>query len=61
MAEKMSIDQNVPPKEDSEESMRSSPEDEQTAVPMTSAPPEPQQPKRKGGRKPVRILATSCL
>jgi len=54
MADKMSIDKTVMTKEDSEESMRSSPENEHaTNVPANSTPQEPQQPKRKGGRKPV--------
>jgi hypothetical protein len=54
MSDKMSVDKKDPPKEDSEESMESSPEGEE----VPSAPPaqhaENQQPKRKGGRKPVR-------
>jgi hypothetical protein len=54
MSDKMSVDKNDPTKEDSEESMESSPEGE-----APSAPPqqqtENQQPKRKGGRKPVRL------
>ncbi|SPO01142.1 related to MEAB protein [Cephalotrichum gorgonifer] len=53
----MSIDQNLAPKEDSEESMGSSPEVEQMAAPSNNVPQGPQQPKRKGGRKP--IYATS--
>lgn len=46
----MSIDKLDPPKEESEESMGSSPEAE---APATATPQENQQPKRKGGRKPV--------
>ncbi|CAI4217893.1 unnamed protein product [Parascedosporium putredinis] len=57
MADKMSIDKNIMAKEDSEESMRSSPENEHASAPTTNTPQEPQQPKRKGGRKP--IYATS--
>jgi hypothetical protein len=53
----MSIDKKVVAKEDSEESMRSSPENELASAPTNNAPQEPQQPKRKGGRKP--IYATS--
>ncbi|KAH6624214.1 hypothetical protein B0J18DRAFT_171173 [Chaetomium sp. MPI-SDFR-AT-0129] len=56
MSDKMSVDKKDPSKDDSEESMESSPEGE-----VPSAPPqqqaESQQPKRKGGRKP--IYATS--
>lgn len=48
----MSVDKN-PPKEDSEESMGSSPEGEAPAAPPQQQA-ENQQPKRKGGRKPVR-------
>jgi hypothetical protein len=51
MAEKMSIDNNDPIKEDSDESLGSSPEAEQP----TQNAQENQQPKRKGGRKPVSI------
>jgi len=51
----MSVDKN-PPKEDSEESMGSSPEGEAPAAPPQQQA-ENQQPKRKGGRKP--IYATS--
>ncbi|KAK3995968.1 hypothetical protein QBC44DRAFT_386985 [Cladorrhinum sp. PSN332] len=50
----MSIDKN-PPKEDTEDSMGSSPEAEM--APAAPAQAENQQPKRKGGRKP--IYATS--
>ncbi|PKS10226.1 hypothetical protein jhhlp_001976 [Lomentospora prolificans] len=54
----MSIDKKVVAKEDSEESMRSSPENEHATAPANNhVPQEPQQPKRKGGRKP--IYATS--
>ncbi|EGS20405.1 putative sequence-specific DNA binding protein [Thermochaetoides thermophila DSM 1495] len=77
----MSVDKKSPPKEESEESMGSSPEGEAPAQPPASAAPaasstpaasndnnasgagvsaqqpENQQPKRKGGRKP--IYATS--
>ncbi|KAK4249653.1 hypothetical protein C7999DRAFT_12551 [Corynascus novoguineensis] len=52
----MSVDKKDPPKEDSEESMGSSPEGDAPAAPPQQ-PPENQQPKRKGGRKP--IYATS--
>lgn len=54
MTEKMSVDQQDPAKDDSEESMGSSPEGE---APPATATQENQQPKRKGGRKP--IYATS--
>lgn len=50
----MSIDKKDSVKDDSEDSMGSSPDAEPTA---NSAPQENQQPKRKGGRKP--IYATS--
>ncbi|KAK3322604.1 hypothetical protein B0H66DRAFT_472986 [Apodospora peruviana] len=50
----MSVDKHDPTKEESEDSMDSSPEGE---APPTSTPLENQQPKRKGGRKP--IYATS--
>jgi len=50
MAEKMSIDKKDPIKEDSEESPGSSPEAEQG---QANNALENQQPKRKGGRKPV--------
>ncbi len=50
----MSVDKNDPSKEDSEESMESSPEgDAPVAPPQQQA--ESQQPKRKGGRKPVCV------
>jgi hypothetical protein len=52
MSEKMSVDKQDPTKDDrdSEDSMGSSPEGE--APPVTTTQ-ENQQPKRKGGRKPV--------
>lgn len=52
MADNMSIDKQDPTKEEreSEDSMESSPEGE---APATAAAQENQQPKRKGGRKPV--------
>ncbi|KAK4231530.1 hypothetical protein QBC38DRAFT_354265 [Podospora fimiseda] len=50
----MSIDKN-PPKDDTEDSMDSSPEGDM--APVAPAQAENQQPKRKGGRKP--IYATS--
>ncbi len=55
MADTMSIDKTDPIKEDSEDSMGSSPEGEE--APPTNRnnnPQETQPPKRKGGRKPVR-------
>jgi hypothetical protein len=53
MAEKMSIDkQDLAKNESGDESIGSSPE-EPTA--STTTPQENQQPKRKGGRKPVCI------
>jgi hypothetical protein len=52
MSDKMSVDKKDPPKEESEESMESSPEGEAPPAPPTQT--ENQQPKRKGGRKPVR-------
>lgn len=57
MSEKMSVDKQDPTKDDreSEESMESSPEGE--APPAANTAQESQQPKRKGGRKP--IYATS--
>lgn len=63
MSEKMSVDKQDPTKEDSEASMESSPEGENPPVNTTQ---ENQQPKRKGGRKPVRNtrwhhLTTSLL
>lgn len=69
MADKMSIDKHDPTKDDSEDSqMESSPERDREggapageangqntgATAATAAPQENQQPKRKGGRKPVR-------
>ncbi|KAK0645851.1 hypothetical protein B0T16DRAFT_457842 [Cercophora newfieldiana] len=54
MSEKMSVDKQDPSKDDSEDSMGSSPEGE---APPVTATQENQQPKRKGGRKP--IYATS--
>jgi len=53
MADNMSIDKQDPTKEEreSDDSMGSSPEGE---APTTAAAQENQQPKRKGGRKPVR-------
>jgi hypothetical protein len=58
MADKMSIDNKDPAKDDSgDESTGSSPEAEHQS--STNNPPqENQQPKRKGGRKPVR---SQCL
>ncbi len=52
MAEKMSIDSHDPTHDDQSdgESLGSSPEGEAAT---TSTPQENQQPKRKGGRKPV--------
>lgn len=50
----MSVDKQDPTKDDSEDSMGSSPEGE---APPVTATQENQQPKRKGGRKP--IYATS--
>jgi len=50
MSEKMSVDKHDPTKDDSEESMESSPEGE---APPAATTQENQQPKRKGGRKPV--------
>lgn len=73
MSEKMSVDKQDPAKDhhESDESMDSSPEAEThpatanaTAANASNgnstggAPQEPQLPKRKGGRKPVRI--TKC-
>lgn len=58
MSDKMSVDKKDPPKEDSEESMESSPEGEAPAAPPQQQV-ESQQPKRKGGRKPVR-QQSSC-
>ncbi|AEO58143.1 hypothetical protein MYCTH_101394 [Thermothelomyces thermophilus ATCC 42464] len=52
----MSVDKKDPPKEETEESMGSSPEGEVPAAPPQQQT-ENQQPKRKGGRKP--IYATS--
>ena len=54
MADKMSIDDKNPVKDDSEESVGSSPEGE--AGPSTNNTQENQQPKRKGGRKPVSFF-----
>lgn len=52
MSDKMSVDKKDPSKDDSEDSMESSPEGEvPSAAPAQHA--ENQQPKRKGGRKPV--------
>ncbi|KAL2164039.1 hypothetical protein VTH06DRAFT_3253 [Thermothelomyces fergusii] len=56
MSDKMSVDKKDPPKEETEESMGSSPEGEAPAAPPQQQT-ENQQPKRKGGRKP--IYATS--
>jgi hypothetical protein len=53
MAEKMSIDKLDPTKDESEDSMDSSPEGD---APPTATTQENQQPKRKGGRKPVRFF-----
>nr|XP_036584766.1 bZIP transcription factor [Colletotrichum truncatum]KAF6794416.1 bZIP transcription factor [Colletotrichum truncatum] len=62
MADKMSIDNKDPVKEDTPETTGSSPEAEQLNATNgnannSNAAPENQQPKRKGGRKP--IYATS--
>ncbi|CAI0650224.1 hypothetical protein GCG54_00006678 [Colletotrichum gloeosporioides] len=62
MADKMSIDNKDPVKEDTPETTGSSPEAEQQPATNgtgnnANAAPENQQPKRKGGRKP--IYATS--
>ncbi|PHH88377.1 hypothetical protein CDD83_7610 [Cordyceps sp. RAO-2017] len=61
MADKMSIDNkpNPPRRDDSEDSVDSTPERDQNPPPSSNdnAPPDAQQPKRKGGRKP--IYATS--
>ena len=54
MSDKMSVDKKDPPKEDSEESMESSPEGEEVPSAAPAQHAENQQPKRKGGRKPVR-------
>ncbi|KAK3368236.1 hypothetical protein B0H63DRAFT_534362 [Podospora didyma] len=51
----MSVDTHDPTKDESEDSMESSPEGEE--APPTTTTQENQQPKRKGGRKP--IYATS--
>ena len=51
MADKMSIDKKDSVKEDSDESIDSSPEAEQCQAALNTQ--EGQQPKRKGGRKPV--------
>ena len=56
MSDKMSIDKKEHSKDESEESIGSSPENE--AGP--SIPPENQPAKRKGGRKPVSI-PSYCL
>ncbi len=53
MSDKMSVDKNDPSKDDSEDSMESSPEGEVPPAPAQQQA-ENQQPKRKGGRKPVR-------
>ncbi len=58
MAEKMSIDDHDPTKDDqSEDSMDSSPEGD---APLNVTPQENQQPKRKGGRKPVCLVFLPC-
>lgn len=58
-SETMSIDKKDPVKEDSEESIGSSPEGEEGQANPTQ---ETQQPKRKGGRKPVRFgLCALCF
>ena len=49
MSDKMSIDKKDHTKDESDESIGSSPENE----PGPSVPPENQPAKRKGGRKPV--------
>ena len=59
MSDKMSVDKKDPPKEDSESSMESSPEGEAPAAPPQQQA-ENQQPKRKGGRKPVRQQEIFC-
>jgi len=62
MSVNMSVDKQDPTKDDrdSEDSMESSPEGE--APPVTAAQ-ENQQPKRKGGRKPVCLSrsTTGCM
>ncbi|KAH9898953.1 hypothetical protein F4778DRAFT_782551 [Xylariomycetidae sp. FL2044] len=59
MSDNMSIDKKDPSREDSEESVGSTPDNEHgsLAPPETQEPPENQPAKRKGGRKP--IYATS--
>ncbi len=52
MSDSMSIDKKDPTKDGSEESIASSPENEHELDP-SSAAPESQPAKRKGGRKPV--------
>ena len=60
MADKMSIDKKDAVKEDSgDESIGSSPENE--PGPANNSTQENQQPKRKGGRKPVRQSQLSRL
>jgi hypothetical protein len=58
MAERMSVDKKDPVKDDSEDSMGSSPEAEHPTNNHngnnSTTAQENQQPKRKGGRKPVR-------
>lgn len=59
MADKMSIDKKDPTKDDSEDSVGSSPEGEPGPASNSNAAgnaaQENQQPKRKGGRKPVSL------
>jgi len=58
MADKMSIDKKDPSKDDSEDSMGSSPEGE----PASASNNTQEQPaKRKGGRKPVRHVLMILL
>ncbi len=52
MAEHMSLDTDIPIKVDSDDSGGSSPEGEGEGEPSGN-PQESQQPRRKGGRKPV--------
>lgn len=52
-SDKMSIDKKDTVKDDSEESVGSSPDGEQTQQNAGPSNQEPQPPRRKGGRKPV--------
>jgi hypothetical protein len=52
----MSIEKKEPEREGSDDSMDSTPEAEMAGAPKDTAG----QPKRKGGRKPVRFTATLC-